>query len=130
MYKHAMLRMLQEYGAAKEIQPLLENQIEGLKMKVDHSTDNSLVSVQNRQSTLQRLERNHAANKSFMADIEYCFKVLTDREYCVIYHFYIHRTWDYIEIINEKLGIERSQIYRIKDKAMKKLVMAYYGRRA
>lgn len=129
MYKHAMLRMLQDYGAAKDMQPLLERQINGLKMKIDHSIDKTVTSVQKLESTVQRLERNHRANASFMADIEYCFKALTDREYCVIYHFYIHRTWDYIEIINEKIGVERSQIYRIKDKAMKKLVAAYYGRR-
>ena len=129
MYKHAMLRMLQDYGAAKDMQTLLEQQIAGLKMKIDHSIDKSAPSVQKLESTMQRRERNYKASASFMADIEYCFKVLTDREYCVIYHFYIHRTWDYIELISEKIGVERSQIYRIKDKAMKKLVAAYYGRR-
>ena len=66
----------------------------------------------------------HLDDRAFDPDRK---ELLSDREMTVIHHFYIERTWDYIEILNEKLGVERSQIYRIKDKAMTKLCRGYFG---
>ena len=129
MYKHAMQKQLMDYGTIKEMQPVLRRQIDGLKDKISHRGDVVTSAGLTQQQTLNRLERTYAANREFLADLEYCFQFLDLRERTVLHHFYIQRTWDYIEIISEKIGVERSQIYRIKDKALKKLVLAYYGRK-
>lgn len=127
MYKHAMLRQLRDYGTIRRMQPVLKQQIESAKWRMEKHGDRIAGSGQSRSEAIAHMERTYSANREFIRDMESCFNVLTDRERTVIHHFYIERTWDYIEILSEKLSVERSQLYRIKDKAMRKLVLAYYG---
>ncbi len=127
MYKHRMLRMLKDYGDIKRMQPLLAQQIENTKWQLEKRGDRVTSGGISRSRSLAEMEKTYAANSEYLQDMDCRLTVLDNREKTVIYHFYIERTWDYIEILNEKLGVERSQLYRIKDKAMAKLCRAYFG---
>lgn len=127
MYKHAMLKQLKDYGTIKQMQPVLEQQIAATEWQLEKHGDRTTHSGLSRSRTLARLQRTYAANREFLLDIDCCLQVLDNREKLVIHHFYLERTWDYIDILSEKLGVERSQLYRIKDKALRKLCLAYYG---
>lgn len=127
MYKHAMLKKLKDYSTIKRMQPILERQMESAKWRLEKQGDRLTPNGLTRTRMLDRMQRTYNENREFIADIDCCLQVLSDREKLVIHHFYLERTWDYIDILSEKLGVERSQLYRIKDRAMKKLVLAYYG---
>ena len=127
MYKHAMLKQLKDYSAIKRMQPILEQQMESARWRLDKQGDRLTPNGLTRTRMLDRMQRTYNENREFIADMDCCLQVLNDRERLVIHHFYIERTWDYIDILSEKLGVERSQLYRIKDRAMKKLVLAYFG---
>ncbi len=127
MYKHAMLKQLKDYSAIKRMQPILEQQMESARWRLDKQGDRLTPNGLTRTRMLDRMQRTYNENREFIADMDCCLQVLNDRERLVIHHFYIEHTWDYIDILSEKLGVERSQLYRIKDRAMKKLVLAYFG---
>lgn len=127
MYKHAMLTQLKNYGMVKRMQPVLARQIDGAKWRLEKHGDRLTPEGLTRSRMLERMQRTYRENREFLADIDCCMQVLDDREKTVIHHFYLERTWDYMDILSDKLGVERSQIYRIKDRAMKKLVQTYYG---
>ena len=127
MYKHAMLRKLKDYGSIRRMQPLLKQQIANSRWNLEKHGDRQDNTGCWRSDAVARLEETYSANREFLQDMESCFTLLNDREMAVIHHFYIERTWDYIDILSEKLAVERSQLYRIKDQAMAKLVLAYYG---
>lgn len=127
MYKHRMLRMLKDYGDIKRMQPVLAQQIENTRWQLEKRGDRVTSSGISRSQSLEEMKKAYDANREYLQDMDCRMTVLDEREMTVIHHFYIERTWDYIEILNEKLGVERSQIYRIKDKAMKKLCTAYFG---
>ena len=127
MYKHRMLRMLKDYGNIKRMQPVLAQQIENTKWQLEKRGDRVTSSGVSRSRALIEMEKTYNANSEYLKDMDCRLSLLNDREMAVIHHFYIERTWDYIEILNEKLGVERSQIYRIKDRAMTKLCLGYFG---
>ena len=127
MYKHRMLRMLKDYGHIKRMQPVLAQQIENTKWQLEKRGDRVTSSGMSRSQALVEMEKTYNANSEYLKDMDCRLALLSDREMTVIHHFYIERTWDYIEILNEKLGVERSQIYRIKDRAMTKLCRGYFG---
>ncbi len=127
MYKHRMLRMLKDYGNIKRMQPMLAQQIENTRWQLDKRGDRVTSGGISRSQSLAEMKKTYDANREYLQDMDCRMNVLDEREMTVIYHFYIERTWDYIEILNEKLGVERSQIYRIKDKAMTKLCRGYFG---
>lgn len=127
MYKHAMIKQLKQYSQLRMAQPVLQMQIENAKRKCNRISSQTSGSDAERQMLVNRLERRYRANEDYISEMEGCMQFLTEKEKTVIWHFYIERTYDYIEILNEKLGVERSQIYRIKDKALRHLSLIYFG---
>ena len=109
------------------MQPVLAQQIENTKWQLEKRGDRVTSSGLSRSRALAEMEKTYNANSEYLKDMGCRLALLNDRETTVIHHFYIERTWDYIEILNEKLGVERSQIYRIKDRAMAKLCRGYFG---
>ncbi len=52
---------------------------------------------------------------------------LTDEEREVLFRFYITRTNRHVEELCERLNYEKTKIYAIKDRALKKFTRACYG---
>jgi len=119
MYKEQAIKLLREYGQAKEREPFLAMKKQVLTERINNETGN----MQANRAVLKRVEQAIAADSITIQDVESCLEYLSERERCVLWHFYVQRTDDYIEILNEKLCVERSQIYRLKDKALRKFAM-------
>lgn len=119
MYKEQAVEQLREYSRAKEREPFLAMKKQVLTERINNGTGDSRTS----RAVLKRVENTILADSITIQDVESCLEYLSERERCVLWHFYIQRTDDYIEILNEKLCVERSQIYRLKDKAIRKFAM-------
>lgn len=52
---------------------------------------------------------------------------LTDEESLVLKYFYISKEENHIEKLIEQLGIERSEVYRLKERALRKFTLYMYG---
>ena len=118
MYKKQAVEQLKEYSRARERADLLAIRKKALKTRLEDDS--------NRRTTLavlERVEKAIADDKVLMQEVESCLALLDEKEKCLLWHFYVQRTDDYIEILNEKLCVERSQIYRLKDKALQKFMM-------
>ena len=62
-----------------------------------------------------------------VALVENALKTLSSEDQMILTMFYIDRKPTYIEDLCEKFSIERSQVYRKKDEAIKRLTMTLYG---
>jgi len=127
MYKHAMIKHLKKYSRLRRAQPVIRMQVENARRKYDYTLSATGKEDEERKMLINRLERRYRSNEDYISEMDGCMQFLTDKEKTVLWHFYIERTYDYIEILNDKLGVERSQIYRIKDKALSHLSLIYFG---
>lgn len=74
-----------------------------------------------------RLESNLKFADEIIERVERGITNLTDNERKVLTAAYINRGDGYIETLCLSLGFERSQIYRIRDAALRKYTYATYG---
>ncbi|MBQ8604216.1 MAG: hypothetical protein IJ410_05190 [Oscillospiraceae bacterium] len=123
MYKQQAVEQLREYSRAKERAPFLAAKAQVLKERLENNIGDKRTTL----AVLKRVECTMTADSMVIQDVESCLEYLDERERCVLWHFYVRRTYDYIEILNEKLCVERSQIYRLKDKAIQKYAMLSMG---
>lgn len=75
----------------------------------------------------ERLKFLLAVNKKMADIIKRGLSALNSEELLVLKHFYIRERQDHIGQISEKLNLERSDVYRLKDKALRKYVLNMYG---
>lgn len=75
----------------------------------------------------ERLHILHEADKKIAGIIERGLKALNDTERLVLDRFFIHRSKDHIDRLIQELGVEQSQIYRIKDQALYNFTINMYG---
>lgn len=73
------------------------------------------------------LKANYDVVKRSVERVGRGLAILDEREKEVLNGFYIHRTPDYVDRLCDKLCIEKSQVYRTKDKALYKFTLAMYG---
>lgn len=120
---------LKKYSEIRKVQPVLNAQVAALNRKIERYEQQGKSGGEMLDSfaLLKKLERTVSANQEVLEDMDGVFQFLSRREKDVIWHFYIERNSDYIDILCEKLGLERSQVYRIKDKAVRHLGMLLYG---
>ena len=126
MYREKAVSKLKNYSAIKHQQKFLTVQLAALEDRYNHLPQD-YPDKEAKLSTINRLKSVYRSNEEYMEFIENCIDFLNERERTVLWHFYVERTYDYIEIINEKLNVERSQIYRIKDKALETFAMLSQG---
>lgn len=119
MHKEQAVEQLKEYSRAKERRPFLEMKLQALQRRMERYPEKIRATM----AVMARIEETVKADSMIIEDVESCLEMLDEREKRLLWHFYIHRTYDYIEILNEKLCVERSQIYRLKDKALEKYMM-------
>lgn len=77
--------------------------------------------------TRERLKLNYDTSEKLLNIIDKGLNSLTDDERLVLEYFYIDRPTKHIERLSEKLHIERSQVYLLKDKALHKFTISMYG---
>lgn len=75
----------------------------------------------------ERLKILLEADRKITGIIERGLKALNDTERLVLDRFFIHKRKDHIGLLIEEIGVEQSQIYRIKDQALYKFTIHMYG---
>lgn len=76
---------------------------------------------------IERLKRNYSVTSRLVQLIEKGLSGLSSEERDVLDCFYINQQHRSIETLKEKLGYEKSQIYRIKDRALYVFTISCYG---
>lgn len=131
MNKEIILKQLKEYSQRRKVQPVLKNQIERLKkravLRQSEGAQESERQTEERMRSIKRLEEAYRFNRRQQKSMDICLSTLEYREKTVLWYFYIDRPSDYIDRLADELGIERSQIYRVKDRALKNLGKVYFG---
>lgn len=131
---------LRDYLARKEAlehlrerQAALRLQLQGIRASKSDTTpvmgggsrvEDGMIS---RMEELQRLELNYRAAAQLVALTERGLDSLTETQRLVLERFYIYRTPNHVEDLMERLNIERSQVYRIKEEALRQFTVCMYG---
>lgn len=76
---------------------------------------------------IERLKRNYSVTSRLVQLIEKGLSGLSSEERDVLDCFYINQQHRSLETLKEKLGYEKSQIYRIKDRALYVFTISCYG---
>lgn len=76
---------------------------------------------------LDKLKRNYSIVAREVKRIHKAYHALRDNERRVLELFYINKVKDCVELLCEELGYERSNIYNIKDAALKRFTVLMYG---
>lgn len=75
----------------------------------------------------EELERRLEMTRQWVSSVEQALAALTDEERLVLDRFYIHPAKGYIERLCDELCIEPAGVYKRKDRALRRFVMALYG---
>lgn len=75
----------------------------------------------------EKLKMLYTVDAKLVNIIERGLKALSEQERIVLYDFYVDRNENYILKLLQKLHLEKSQIYKIKDKALHKFTLNMYG---
>ena len=76
---------------------------------------------------IERLSINYEVTKRLIRLTEKGLSVLDSDAREVLESFYISGSERCLEVLRERLGYEKSQIYRIKDRALQKFTIACFG---
>lgn len=76
---------------------------------------------------IERLSLNYEVTERLIKLTERGLSVLDDEEREVLESFYISGSERCLDVLRERLGYEKSQIYRIKDRALQKYTVACFG---
>jgi DNA-directed RNA polymerase specialized sigma subunit len=75
----------------------------------------------------ERLKMLYKADVKLIAITERGLNALNNIERTVLERFFIYRSKDHVERLIQELGVEQSQVYRIKDQALYKFTIHMYG---
>lgn len=125
MGKEKVVKLLRQYSVLRKTQPVLRRQIDSLKKIIEQNPGDG--NGPERLKSVKRMESAYRLNESMMQRMDNAIEFLDGREKSVLWHFYINRTPEYMDLLAERLAVERSQIYRIKDRALSKLEAMYFG---
>ena len=74
-----------------------------------------------------RMERSLTLARQAVDAVEIALEALTEREQLVLRQFYIRREAGHMDRLCRELGMEEASVYRLKNKALEKFVLAMYG---
>ena len=115
MTKEEAIAKLKKYGEIRLDQQFVQTRLGYHRRRLSVAETEHRRNIE--QQRVESLEKVEEENRRYMEDIEVCLNCMPPRQKEVLWHFYVQRSDDYIEILNEKLNVERSQIYRIKARA-------------
>lgn len=74
-------------------------------------------------------ELTHNAHriKSHIESVDNALKLMRPNEREALYKFYVHRTDEYIAELKKDLRYEKSELYRIKTRALNTFIYFFYG---
>ena len=75
----------------------------------------------------EKLKHNYQAIARQVKIMDTALAQLNDQERLVLERFYMNRPPRHVERLMEELGYEKSQVYRLKDNALKSLTISIYG---
>lgn len=75
----------------------------------------------------ERLVWQHRERRLKLERMQRALSLLDDRERLVLEYFYVSRPKDHLDRLCNQLKYEKSQVYRLKDEALKNLTIALYG---
>lgn len=75
----------------------------------------------------EELENNLQEAEIWVEGVDRALAVLTDEERLVLDRFYIHPGRGNVERLCEELCVEKSSVYRRRDRAIRNFTFAYYG---
>ena len=75
----------------------------------------------------ERLAANYKAVSKLVRQIEIALSLLGEDEQLALERFYIHRQEQHVERLCEELGYEKSRVYELKDRALRRFTIAMYG---
>ena len=139
-WKKEAVGELRDYLARKEAlehlrerQAALRLQLEGIRASKSDTTpvmgggsrvEDGMIS---RMEELQRLELNYRAAAQLVSLTERGLESLTETQRLVLERFYIYRTPNHVEDLMERLHVERSRVYEIKEEALRQFTIRMYG---
>ena len=131
---------LREYGALKESLGTLPEEIRALEedMQLVKGTRYDKTPVEGGASGYEerlinyidrkgRLEQNLDLAQAKVERIKRGLSVLTENERLVLTRFYIHREPRYLDRLCGELGYEKTAVYGLKNRALKRFTLAMYG---
>lgn len=137
--KHS-IEDLREYRAVKESLGTLPEEIRALeedmqlvkgtrydKTPVEGGTSGYEERLINYIDRKGRLEQNLDLAQARVERIERGLSVLTENERLVLTRFYIHREPRYLDRLCGELGYEKTAVYGLKNRALKRFTLAMYG---
>ncbi|MFR4401512.1 MAG: DUF1492 domain-containing protein [Peptococcus niger] len=74
-----------------------------------------------------RLKSQHLERWTRFQRLKGALSILPPEERLVLEYFYIDRPKNHVDRLCDQLGYEKSQVYRLKDEALKNLTIALYG---
>lgn len=75
----------------------------------------------------QELRGNLERSRSWVRMTEEALKRLTEEERLILRRLYIHPESGSLERLCQELGVEKSSVYRRRDRALEKFTLALYG---
>lgn len=75
----------------------------------------------------ERLAANYKAVSKLVRQIEIALSLLGEDEQLALERFYIHHQDRHVERLCEELGYEKSNVYELKDRALRRFTIAMYG---
>lgn len=73
------------------------------------------------------LQAAHDSAEAWLRIVNGALSVLTDDERLVLDRFYINRQRGHVERLMDEMHVEQAQVYRRRDKALRKFTIALYG---
>lgn len=140
-WKQAAVQRLWDYDTRKESTKILKEQIDVLEMQFtsiraartdgepvsgnagNHREDAMIANICRRDELTANL--NVATREVELT--EKGLSVLTEEEKTILDVFYIARPYDHVLMLAEMFNVEKSEIYRRKDEALRKFTIAMYG---
>ncbi len=140
-WQKVSIERLRAYGARKNALTIIPEQIKTLEMSFTSiraaTTDGTAVSGgegNKRETALidnivmrDELAQNLKIAKREVAITEKGLAGLTDEQQTIIAMFYIDRPRGHVDLLCEKLYLEKSRVYALKEDALKKFTIACYG---
>lgn len=140
-WKPCAIQRLKNYEARKQSLGSIKADIEALEMQFtairpartdgtpasggtgSRREDMMISNIQKR----SELEENYRIAEREVISTENGMSALTEEERRILYVFYMNRPRDHVGFLSEELCVEKSEVYRRKDAALKKFTIACYG---
>ena len=133
-WKKESIEQLKEYAQRQEALKNLAERYEGLDYEIAQIQKEAASLTPEKRSRLlsavaekEHLRRNYTMTKQMVDLTRKGLSSLNKEQLQVLDGFYIHREMNHAEHLMEKLYVEKSKLYTMKDEALHKFTVTMYG---